>query len=80
MSRYVKLLTWAEAEFGQDAPSLRVLQYWAREGRFSPPAQIRGRCYFVAADAQYVPIQKFQAGRRPRLVERMNVAAPKKRA
>lgn len=76
--RFVRLEVWAKAEFGDDAPSLRVLQQWAREGRFSPPAELRGRCYFLKPDAQYRPIH--QQGRRPRLAERLNVAVPKKRA
>lgn len=76
MSRLVTLERWAEAEFGDDAPKINTLRKWAREGRFSPPAERPSKLYYVTPDAKLLPPQ----GRRRRLVERIHVAAPQKRA
>ena len=76
MPRLVTLETWAEAEFGKDAPSLRVLRQWAGDGRLQPLPQLIGRRYFLPPSARYVPPFKASGTKVSgmRLAERIAVA------
>ncbi|MCG5240859.1 excisionase [Azospirillum doebereinerae] len=64
-----KLLTlerWAEAVYGESAPSLATLRRWARECRIYPPAEKHGRTYFVSESARYLdPSKPLPASLRP---------------
>jgi predicted site-specific integrase-resolvase len=52
--RLIRLETWASEVYGSDAPSLRTLRNWAKDGRIYPAPQKQGRSYYVQADAQYI--------------------------
>jgi predicted site-specific integrase-resolvase len=53
MPRWIKLDTWAEAEYGRDAPDARTLRRWARNGHLFPPAEQHGKCWYVSPDCKY---------------------------
>ncbi|MFW0766507.1 excisionase [Trabulsiella odontotermitis] len=56
MSRMIPLLDWAKEEFGEQAPSERVLKKYAKGKMISPPAIKVGRYWMVDRSARYVGI------------------------
>lgn len=53
MARWIKLETWAEAEYGDDKPDPRTLRRWAANGELYPPAEQHGKCWYVRPDTKY---------------------------
>ncbi|HEI6817133.1 excisionase [Yersinia enterocolitica] len=54
MARMLTLLEWAKEEFGDKAPSERLLKKYAKESRILPPAKKIGREWMVDKEARYV--------------------------
>lgn len=54
MSRMIPLLEWAREEFGEQAPSERVLKKYAKGRMIAPPAIKVGRNWMVDREARYV--------------------------
>ncbi|QRG80909.1 excisionase [Citrobacter sp. R56] len=54
MSRMIPLLDWAKEEFGELAPSERVLKGYAKGKMMVPPAIKVGRCWMVDRNARFV--------------------------
>ncbi|KIU35531.1 excisionase [Atlantibacter hermannii] len=54
MSRMMSLIDWAKEEFGDQAPSERVLKKYAKGKMIAPPAVKVGRCWMVDREARYV--------------------------
>lgn len=54
MARMLPLLEWAKEEFGDLAPSERILKKYAKGQMIVPPAQKIGREWMVDRDARYV--------------------------
>ncbi|WP_421550900.1 excisionase [Kluyvera intermedia] len=54
MSRMLSLIDWAQEEFGEQAPSERVLKKYAKGKMIAPPAVKVGRNWMVDRDARYV--------------------------
>lgn len=50
----ISLERWAEIHYGEEKPTSRTLQSWAREGKIRPKPMKHGRSYFVSPDATYV--------------------------
>ena len=48
------LESWAEALYGEHAPSIFTLRRWCREGRILPLPKKHGRTYFVSEGARYI--------------------------
>ena len=63
----VLLTEWAEARY-KPVPPKATLRRWAREGRFSPPAELAGKDYRVLESA--VLIGAVDHNRKP-LVDRI---------
>jgi hypothetical protein len=53
-TREVSLEAWAEARFGEHAPTIGTLRRWAREARILPVPRKYGRSYYVAESARYI--------------------------
>lgn len=56
MSRMVDLEAWARIEFGDEAPSKRVLLKYAKSKMMVPPALKVGKKWMVDRDSRYVGI------------------------
>ncbi|QZN97826.1 excisionase [Symbiopectobacterium purcellii] len=56
MSRMISLIEWAQAEFGEMAPSERVLKKYAKGRMIAPPAIKVGRLWMVDREARFVGI------------------------
>ncbi|MEN3755148.1 excisionase [Mangrovibacter sp. SLW1] len=54
MSRMIPLLEWAQEEFGEQAPSERVLKKYAKGRMIAPPAIKVGRNWMVDREARFV--------------------------
>ncbi|WP_368940691.1 excisionase [Proteus mirabilis] len=54
MSRMISLEAWAMLEFGEESPSITVLQKYARNNLIAPPAMKVGRKWMVDREARYV--------------------------
>ena len=54
MSRMIPLLDWAKEEFGEQAPSERILKKYAKGKMMVPPAIKVGRCWMVDRNARFV--------------------------
>jgi hypothetical protein len=54
MSRMMSLIDWAKDEFGDQAPSERVLKKYAKGKMIAPPAVKVGRNWMVDREARYV--------------------------
>lgn len=54
MARMLTLLEWAKEEFGDNAPSERLLKKYAKGLMIVPPAKKVGREWMVDRDARYV--------------------------
>jgi hypothetical protein len=52
--REVTLEAWAEARFGEHAPTIGTLRRWAREARILPVPRKYGRSFFVRESARYI--------------------------
>ncbi len=48
------LAKWAAANYGEDAPHIKTLRRWVREGKIFPAPRKDGRTYFVEQTARYV--------------------------
>lgn len=48
------LQRWAAAQYGEDAPHIKTLRRWVREGKIYPAPRKDGRTYFVEQTARYV--------------------------
>lgn len=51
--RWIKLETWAQLQYGNDAPDPRTLRRWARNGHLYPPAEQHGKSWYVSPTAKY---------------------------
>jgi hypothetical protein len=51
MPKTIKLKTWAERTFGDDAPCLRTLLSWAEHGEISPPPTQIGKDFWIPENA-----------------------------
>ena len=51
---WVTLDKWAELNMSP-APAINTLRAWANSGLFDPPAQKRGRTWYVEESAEYSP-------------------------
>lgn len=56
MSRMISLIDWAQEEFGEQAPSERVLKKYAKGQMMVPPAVKVGRNWMVDREARYVGV------------------------
>ena len=56
MSRMISLIDWAQEEFGEQAPSERVLKKYPKGRMMVPPAVKVGRNWMVDRDARYVGV------------------------
>nr|WP_318380473.1 excisionase [uncultured Enterobacter sp.]DAL63532.1 MAG TPA_asm: excisionase [Caudoviricetes sp.] len=56
MSRMIPLIDWAREEFGEQAPSERVLKKYAKGKMMAPPAIKVGRCWMVDRSARFVGV------------------------
>lgn len=56
MSRMVTLEEWGKIEFGDNIPSCRILQKYAKSSMILPPAIKVGRKWMVDRDARYVGV------------------------
>lgn len=56
--RRIALQTWARLTYGDDAPSVKTLRRWAREGKIWPQPVKHGRSYFVDPSAEYVATRR----------------------
>lgn len=56
MSRMISLIDWAQEEFGEQAPSERVLKKYAKSRMIVPPAVKVGRYWMVDREARYVGV------------------------
>ncbi|MEZ2604933.1 excisionase [Kluyvera intermedia] len=56
MSRMISLIDWAQEEFGEQAPSERVLKKYAKGRMMAPPAVKVGRNWLVDSEARYVGV------------------------
>lgn len=56
MSRMISLIDWAKEEFGEQAPSERVLKKYAKGRMMAPPAVKVGRNWLVDREARYVGV------------------------
>ncbi|WP_032116468.1 excisionase [Candidatus Arsenophonus nilaparvatae] len=56
MSRMINLEEWAKLEFGENAPSERILKKYAKAKMISPPAIKVGRKWMVDHEARYIGI------------------------
>ena len=74
-AQLISLEDWAASVYGGKAPSLYTLRRWARDGNIQPKPEKHGRTYFVVSGASY---KANPYGRRSRLLDRVNVTAPKK--
>lgn len=54
MSRMIPLMDWAREEFGEQAPSERILKKYAKGKMMAPPAIKVGRCWMVDRHARFV--------------------------
>lgn len=48
------LQKWAAAHYGDNAPHIKTLRRWVREGKIFPAPRKDGRTYFVEHNARYV--------------------------
>lgn len=53
MARWIKLETWANEEYGDDAPDPRTLRRWARDDHLFPSAELHGKCWYVRPGTKY---------------------------
>lgn len=51
MAKTIKLKTWAERTFGDDAPCLRTLLSWAENGEIYPQPKQIGKDFWIAENA-----------------------------
>lgn len=51
MAKTIKLKTWAERTFGDDAPCLRTLLSWAESGEIYPQPKQIGKDFWIAENA-----------------------------
>ncbi len=56
MARMIPLLDWARDEFGEQAPSERILKKYAKGRMMAPPAIKVGRCWMVDREARFVGV------------------------
>lgn len=56
MARMIPLLDWARDEFGEQAPSERILKKYAKDRMMAPPAIKVGRCWMVDREARFVGV------------------------
>lgn len=56
MSRMIPLLVWALEEFGEQAPSERLLKKYAKGKMIAPPAVKVGRAWMVDKNARFVGV------------------------
>ena len=68
---------WAQATYGDHAPSIHTLRRWARDGHIFPAPEKHGRSYFVAPEARYASTG---ASPQRRLVRIVHESAAQKRA
>jgi predicted site-specific integrase-resolvase len=54
VSKLIPLQVWAQAQYGEHAPSIGTLRRWAHDGKIYPHPKKHGRSYFVEPDAEYV--------------------------
>lgn len=52
--RFMTLKAWAQAQYGEDAPTMNTLRRWCRDLKIYPFPKKHGRTYFVLPTAQYV--------------------------
>lgn len=70
MSRMIPLVDWAREEFGDQAPSERILKKYAKGKMMAPPAIKVGRCWMVDRESRFVGVlaePQVPAGANPRL-------------
>ena len=70
MSRMISLTEWAGEEFGEMAPSERVLKKYAKGKMIVPPAVRVGRLWMVDREARFVGVlaePQLPANANPRL-------------
>lgn len=71
MARMIPLLDWAKDEFGELAPSERVLKKYAKGKMIAPPAVKIGHCWMVDREARFVgqiAMPKLPSNANPRLL------------
>lgn len=56
MALMIPLLDWARDEFGEQAPSERILKKYAKGRMMAPPAIKVGRCWMVDREARFVGV------------------------
>ncbi|EEB44067.1 hypothetical protein PROVALCAL_03944 [Providencia alcalifaciens DSM 30120] len=56
MSRMINLATWAQLEFGDNAPSQQVLIKYAKANMMVPPALKVGKRWMIDRDSRYVGV------------------------
>lgn len=50
----ITLRRWAYQQYGVEAPHIKTLRRWAREGKLFPAPRKDGRTYYIDQNAQYV--------------------------
>ncbi|MFP2514016.1 MULTISPECIES: excisionase [Buttiauxella] len=71
MARMIPLLEWAKEEFGEQAPSERILKKFAKGKMIAPPAIKVGHCWMVDREARFVGVaapHQVPANANPRLL------------
>lgn len=48
------LQKWAQLQYGEDAPHIKTLRRWVKEGKIYPAPRKDGRTYFIEQTARYV--------------------------